>query len=150
MLYTATHAVVSTHSVHIRSHKYTIVPVFERATQAGEQRSMRSPSVGGCPGGCLKDILFGHPRPSDNPETIPQLQLLDILGRPTRSPGTSAGQDVSWRSEIVGRVGSAYTLVHTVAHPPRPDHMSLKLSSSAVLSFKGVRVANRVPVYLDT
>ena len=51
---------------------------------------------------------------ANNPETIDELQLLDIPGHSARSPGTSARGDIFWRSEIVGRVSSELTAAPTV------------------------------------
>ena len=58
----------------------------------------------GCPGGCQRDVWSEHPRTCNSPETVPHLHLSDILGYPTRSPGTSTEGDVFWSSQIIGRV----------------------------------------------
>ena len=59
---------------------------------------------------------------ANNPETIDELQLLDIPGHSARSPGTSARGDVFWRSEIVGRVvkdsGSNCSCIPTTSLSP--------------------------------
>jgi len=63
------------------------------------------------------------PSGANNPETIDELQLLDIPEHSAQSPGTSARGDAFWRSEIVGRVRSCVLdrlLSTTIAESPTP------------------------------